>query len=267
MKKFPLSKLLPVFFGVFIFFAANAQRLPNVQQVSLRAPADIKIDGKATEWNNHFQAYNDTTHVYYTIANDDKNLYLTVQASDRGIIRMIMVNGVSFTIDRLRRVKKDLFNNYYPSITYPTREKENGTYGYGVYVDSSETKLRMDSFAMAYNRHLAADSKYIRVTGIRTLAELTLINNRGGIKVASMFDNKMVYTYELAIDLSLLGLDAAKSEKFDYNIAIGEGHISEFSRAQGARIISVSYTAQPNDPYNPHGYIPADFWGEYTLAK
>ncbi len=42
----------------------SIRKLPNVQQVSLRAPANINIDGKTTEWNNRFQAYNDTTHVY-----------------------------------------------------------------------------------------------------------------------------------------------------------------------------------------------------------
>ena len=35
---------------------AKAQKLPNVQQNSVRAPYNIKIDGKATEWE--FRAHN-----------------------------------------------------------------------------------------------------------------------------------------------------------------------------------------------------------------
>ena len=59
--------------------AAHPQKLPNLQTTSLRAPASIKIDGKTTEWNNRFQAYNKATEVSYTIANDKDKLYLVIQ--------------------------------------------------------------------------------------------------------------------------------------------------------------------------------------------
>ncbi len=268
MKKFQLPKLLPVLLSGIIFFTANAQKLPNVQQTSLRAPADLKIDGKANEWNNRFQAYNDTTHVYYTVANDDKNLYLTLQASDPAIINMILTGGVTFSINRAgEKELADAANITYPDLkdaTYPTLKKENM-----MSINFSDIKVRQDSFAMANNSQLAARSKYISVNGINSLAELTSINNRDGIKAVSLFDNKMVYTYELAVDLSLLGLDMAKPERFAYNIAVGEGRYNPIVFFAGARPIHISYTPfhRPPSPDNPHGYIPADFWGEYTLAK
>ena len=55
-----MKKILSILFAV-ITFTATAQKLPNVQATSLRAPANIKIDGKATEWNDKFQAYNHST--------------------------------------------------------------------------------------------------------------------------------------------------------------------------------------------------------------
>ena len=58
---------------------ANAQKLPNVQQASLRAPENVKVDGKPTEWGDKLQAYNKATDVFYTIANDYNNLYLIIQ--------------------------------------------------------------------------------------------------------------------------------------------------------------------------------------------
>ena len=47
-----------VFCAILFVLSANAQKLPNTQETSLRAPANLKVDGKPTEWNNQFQAYN-----------------------------------------------------------------------------------------------------------------------------------------------------------------------------------------------------------------
>jgi len=282
MKKFSLSKLLPVFLLVFIFFTANAQKLPAVQQISLRAPAEIQVDGKATEWNNRFQAYNDSTHFYYTIANDDKNLYLTVQASDPAIINMIVWGGITLSINKAGKkdfeeaatiTYPDLKDANYPALAKndPKLLKEMATV-----VNFSDKKARPDSLAMAGNSLLTARSKFIWVNGIRRLAELTSVNNQKGIKAVSMFDNKMVYIYELAVDLSLLGLNAAKPEKFAYNIAEGIPHQILMGKIIGNIFLSASrgpiYASftpshRPPSPDNPHGYEPADFWGEYTLAK
>jgi hypothetical protein len=74
-------------------FTAKAQKLPNKQEVSLRIPADMKIDGNAKEWNNKFQAYNKLTNIFYTLSNDDKNLYLVIQATDPIIIEKMIRGG------------------------------------------------------------------------------------------------------------------------------------------------------------------------------
>ena len=93
--------------------AAHPQKLLNVQTTSLRAPANVKIDGKATEWNNQLQAHNKSTGIYYTIANDDKNLYLAIKATDKEVIKRIVNNTFSFAINKLGDGKKTL------SITLP----------------------------------------------------------------------------------------------------------------------------------------------------
>src|SRR5476651_1199450 len=99
MKKFgPVLSVLCLF--LFTCIQVDAQKLPNVQQTSLRAPANIKIDGKTTEWDNQFQAYNRATDVFYTLSNDDSNLYLIIQATDEDIIRKIINGHVSFTISK-----------------------------------------------------------------------------------------------------------------------------------------------------------------------
>jgi len=266
MKKFPAANLLPVFLLVVIFFTANAQKLPNVQQISVRAPVNIKIDGNADEWDNKFQAYNKATDIYYTLANNDKILYLTIQTPDRVIMTKIMFGGLVFAINRSG--KKDLKETV--NITYPAFEKGKQNMVYIVY---NETKARPDSFAMVNNSQLAAKSKFIRVTGIKGIDTLISVYNQDGIKAVSSFDNKMVYTYELAVDLSLLGLNVAKPEKFAYNIALpGLRPVTEELNKHGI-LLYYSFTPAAHsvsNPDNPHGYrvdVPTDFWGEYTLAE
>ena len=85
--------LLVGWFIISASFAANAQGLPKVQQESIYAPANIKIDGKALEWGDKFQAYNVSNHLFYTLSNDDKNLYLIVFATDNATSSKIIYGG------------------------------------------------------------------------------------------------------------------------------------------------------------------------------
>ena len=41
---------------------------------------NLKIDGKANEWGESFAASNKRTSLLYSLANDDKNLYLVIKA-------------------------------------------------------------------------------------------------------------------------------------------------------------------------------------------
>lgn len=66
------------------FINVTAQKLPNIQQAGLKAPENIKIDGKATEWGK-FNAFNGATDVFYSIANNEKHLYLIVQTTSYNI--------------------------------------------------------------------------------------------------------------------------------------------------------------------------------------
>src|SRR5471030_539366 len=58
-----------------IMIPDEAKKLPDIQPTDLYAPSNIKIDGKTTEWEDKFQAYNRATDVFYTVANDNNNFY------------------------------------------------------------------------------------------------------------------------------------------------------------------------------------------------
>jgi hypothetical protein len=76
-----------------------AQKLSNIQSGSLSIPSSIKIDGQATEWGNKFQAYNHSTDIFYSVANNDKFFYVIIQATDADIMKKIIRGGITVSIN------------------------------------------------------------------------------------------------------------------------------------------------------------------------
>src|ERR1700742_4496861 len=152
-----------------ICLSASAQKLPTTQKASLRAPSNTKIDGKATEWDNKFQAYNNATNVFYTLSNDDNNLYLTVQADEQSVINKILRGGITLTIQKSgKKTDKDGM-----SITYPvfgTDRPRINFRGMPQIVSGSPVSVKQaDSFMYANNKLLAEKSKNIIIRGIKDI--------------------------------------------------------------------------------------------------
>ncbi len=70
-----INKVSLVLLATASVLSAQAQKLPNIQEASVWAPANVKVDARLTDWGEQLQAYNKTVGVNYTLANDDKNLY------------------------------------------------------------------------------------------------------------------------------------------------------------------------------------------------
>src|SRR5471030_1710537 len=81
----------------------HSQKLPKVQQESVYAPVNIKIDGTAAEWSYKYKAFDLKNNIFYTISNDDKNLYLIVHTSEPNTINKIYCGGISFIITSANR--------------------------------------------------------------------------------------------------------------------------------------------------------------------
>jgi hypothetical protein len=266
-----------------------AQKLPNKQEVSLHAPSNIKIDGKTTEWNNQFQAYNHATDIFYTVSNDDNNLYLTVQATEPEIINKIIGGGITFVVQKSgKKNDKDGV-----SITYPIFDKKNRPYlrngvaglqrvisdgGGDVRIfksggDIKPVKIQSDSAMKVNNKRLGDNSKFIGVTGIKDLDTLISVYNTDGIKAAEAFDTQMAYTYELSVNLNKLGLTVSDAQKIAYHLTINTssrfGDIKIEIRGVGGGAPSPEMEATMAKMNTALGAPSAstDFWGEYTLAK
>jgi len=257
-----------------IFCNANAQKLPNLQQTSLRAPANVKIDAKADEWGG-FKAFNNATEVFYNIANDDKKLYLIIHTdqsiiSNRAVIggiRLLVQTNGSKSIQGAKGIKFPFFEKGF-RIVFPVKK-----------VGEVNTPAQGDSIMKVYNQRIASNVKWIYTKGISGVDSLVSVYNDKGIQAAGAYDQNRGYTCEIAIDLALLGITADAANKFSYNITIN-AEPNKFSMPGGIKLISGTNadgtkmddtqfaTFSANfDKQNNITYATTDFWGEYTLAK
>lgn len=239
----------------------HAQKLPNVQKESVRAPANIKIDGKATEWDNKFKAQNSATELFYTISNDDENLYIIMQTKLRDIAGKIMHGGISVNINPTLGKKSDA----QVSVTYPSLDRAGvssltnmiGLTDKGnVDATPGGQLVTLDEL----NKAIDSKAKLIGLSGIKTINTTEIpIYNENGIQVAARFDENFAYTYELAIPLKYLSLPDNGANPFSYQVKVNEPKI--FTKFDG------NMPSRPPPPMARTAAATTDFWGEYTLAK
>lgn len=258
--------------------AVQAQKLPNKQEMGLRAPANVKIDGKVTEWEP-FQAFNHSTEIYYTVSNDDDNLYLAVHVVEPMVIGKVMGGGITMVIQR--GDKKDDKDGI--SINYPVLDQTNRQ-NY-ILKRKNETPLpdniaqkAGDSVMALNNSRFMTVAKTIKVKGIAGLDSLISIYNDDGIKAAGSFNNKKEFVCEMSIALKHLGMSVKDASKFNYHILLNTG-----SNKYTASALKVFSIRSPNGDLAPQSevddvnaklsatmqavYATTDFWGDYTLAK
>lgn len=259
--KLYLKNTLIIFLLSTISIMANAQKLPNTQQTSVLTPANIKIDGKATEWGDKFQAYNKATGIYYTLCNDDANLYLTIQATIPDVIKKILNGGITLTISKAG--KKD--DKGAPSITYPVSAAGNKV---SINLRNKPTGNGADSLMNIKNKEMSTKYKTIRTSGIKELDTIISVYNTENMKVAERFDNNLYYTYELAVPLKYLEIMKDNPVKFAYHIKINEVEQSGITmlnqNSTDGRQRLMAIRVGPNAVV---GQPATDFWAEYTLAK
>ncbi|MDB4925281.1 hypothetical protein [Mucilaginibacter sp.] len=221
-KHLPLAILM-----VFCFAKIFAQsKLKEVQTNSLWAATTVKVDGNLTEWKNDFQAYNKSTKLYYTLANDAKYLYLVIQSSDATNNAKIAAGGITFTINTADKKKdKDAFTLTYPVINRANGRGQRGQRGGGfgggrnggVALSDSAIKAAAD---LQHQQFIAA-SKEIKVFGFKDITDsLISIYNEYSIKASIGYDVQGNFTYEMAVPLKALELSADAPKEFAYNLKL-----------------------------------------------
>jgi len=252
----------------------------------VRAPDNIKIDGKVTEWSDKFQAYSNADRVFYTISNDDKKLYVTIQTAGPHANDKIFIGGITFTIShaterRERERSPDNVSIRFPML-YPNSIEvllaDNNQYTQLIN-DTVANKTKIETLIAAANKQIMHSSKEIQVIGVTGITDpLISVYNSQGILAAGQFNNKMYYTCELAIPLKYLGLSVDDAVKFSYNIRLNGAPDNSIAMITSSDItiaqVGNTHPAIPlmerigtPDPDYLYTHNPTDFWGEYTLAK
>ncbi len=243
---------------------AQAQKLPAIQTTSVRAPKDIKIDGKPTEWPR-FEAFSNTTDFSYTISNDNKNIYLAVQATYHGTIAKIVANGITFTIKN-----NDKNSNIIPfAITYPYLLNNPGNVSSTLRKNQTLTESQLSRL----NAGITAPIKEIPLTGAKGINDASIsIYNEFGIKANGLVDVQKAYTCEIAIPIKYLEQIIDANGKFSYRLQVnGEKASSQSGNAVAVVGYSLNSSAAPinRDYRDSYEYVtsPTHFDGVYTLAK
>ena len=243
----------------------SAQKLPNKQQGSLKAPSAIKIDGKATEWA--FKAYNVATDVFYIMAHDNDNIYLVIKAADESSVRKIISSGITFSINSPTK-KTDATGAAvtYPLFSYKNKPNIN-------FLVNSAPADSADYLVAANNKQLTSMSKFVRVSGIKDVDTLLSVYNTDGISVASSFDKEAAYTYELAISRKHIAPFIDAEGRFFYTVIVKGLQMDdmpgiEVKRNGGGVITEVNIKKDLYRPNLSQGInLDTDFSGEYILSK
>lgn len=262
-------KLLLLLLAIAGTLTTTAQKLPNKQETPLFAPAKVKIDGKTTEWGAQFQAYNKATELFYTIANDNENLYLTVQATESLIARKIIAGGLTLTLSSLDKTK----NTEKVNITYPVFDGKNPPkINLGTKTDDFD-QLDYDIFIYELNTEFVKKAKEIKLSGISAINDtLISVYNEHKIKAVGAFNDKKYYTYELVLPLKYIQPVIGAQSNFNYTITLNGSDRVEGARIEylnggsGVRITSNTNSA-PSMADMKFMSAPTNFSEEYTLAK
>jgi hypothetical protein len=273
-------KLFYAFFLLIICGDLNsfAQKLPDVQSGSILAPKTLRIDGRNLEWSN-FSAENKRTGIYYTVANDEKNIYFILKATSSETITKVFAGGISFSINiKSKKREEDAYTITYPVIVRNNVGRQgfgggNNRQGQGMRMNrNDQTDVQRDSIILEQRKTQLASIKEIKVKGFTQIADsLISIYNEYGIKAVAKMDEQKAYFCEVAIPLSMLAINIDDKKEIAYQIKL--------NGRQGG-----NFAVRPNaggfgGGNNRGGFggggnmaqqdlmMATDFWGKYVIQK
>lgn len=249
-----LKTLLTTLVFAGLCLTSQAQKLKAVQEGNMRVPSNIRIDGKLTEWDDTFKAYNNTTDIFYTVSNDDNNLYLVIKAGTQWIGNKVLAGGINFAINTADKKKeKEAYTVVFPlidmsSIRDQMAQRRISSNGNSVTVTSVPAGGGGGGMAAMRMGNGPMDSTAIammRKRALQTVREIKLINfsqtelpdsvisiyNEYGFKAAVDFDGKGMLTCEMAIPLKYLHLTTDDPKEFMYNIKLNGLNLSSIMPA------------------------------------
>lgn len=268
---------------------AQAQKVNELQEVSIFAPPALKIDGKNLEWKDSDFSVNKRTGLSYIISNDDKNLYLIIKSTDVQNNSKILAGGITFSVNPDGKKKeKESIALTYPITANPFRQGGGRRavtmaampMGGGARPDPKQR----DSAMVARQKTQLATAKEIKLKGFKNTTDtLVSIYNEYSIKAFANIDKDNAFFYEVAIPLEAFGISVDAAKEFAYNIKLNGLQLPGFDgggfgggrggRGGGGGGGGGNFGGGGGGGGGRGGFnfqdmmSPTDFWGKYTLAK
>jgi hypothetical protein len=124
------------------------------------------------------------------------------------------------------------------------------------------------------NKILKDRHRFIKAEGVEGVDTLVSVYNENGIQAAELFDNNRVYTLEMAVKLTLMGLSINKGTKVSYKIKVNP--VEGFFNPDGREVFEEGMQITPEQLAKLRADVQlraakmfggTEFTGEYTLAK
>lgn len=254
------EKQLPLLFYFAILcyaFDIKAQKMDQIQNGSLWLNG-FKADGDLADWPKPMKAYNHKMKMSYSIANDDKFLYLAVSTNRT---EKIFYGGLSYIIKRADGTEGEIIFPYNP-LGDPGRRE---FYSRGIPVSTETCNLIevfnvspiTDSVISIYNEHAIQ-------AGIKTAMKESKIYGEG----------ETFLECEMAIPLNILGISPAEYKQLNYTLRMK-------GRKEGGTFVKHISSTQSKGRMRPHismaehvadyekevdAWTPVELSGEYVLS-
>ncbi|MES2274375.1 MAG: hypothetical protein V4592_00015 [Bacteroidota bacterium] len=239
----------------------SAQKLPSEQKDGLYAPAKMKIDGKATEWGDKFSAHNNAVGLFYSMANDDDNLYLIMRTDQYSAVKKAFYSGITLLIKSHDKSSKS------PDIkmTYPLVAMTDHT---EIVLPLYDKQGNMDSIVTAVNGWIGKAAKKIAIAGFTDITEPDVsVYNDLGLKAAAMIDVNRAATFELQLPLKYIRHLLGANLSFDYSITVNGLQMRPNTIIIGGSSIDNNGSHAPSaEPVNDM-FTPTYLKASYTLVK
>ncbi|MCJ8212093.1 hypothetical protein MUY27_20415 [Mucilaginibacter sp. RS28] len=186
-------------------------------------PAGISIDGSLKDWGDSLRYYNEDKKLYYSLANDQENLYMAMRVNDLTEQRRILAAGLTLGVNPKGK-KKETY-----SITFPVGETGNAPFGDihrrndgGDGKDGADNRPSPDADAREeMMRARLTKLRNIKVTGFPDIeSEVITTANTYGIKTAIDIDKDGYLVYEAAIPLKFFHAEINDKNEWAFNFKI-----------------------------------------------
>lgn len=204
----------------FVLYAFSATAQKDAKQYMAKAPANVSIDGKLTEWGDSLALYDIKSKLNYTIASDDTDLYVIAYVADKPTKRKIMAAGITISVNPEGKKHKTY------SMTYPVPDGSAIFKPHSASDDDEEDEVQKPSLLQ---------STSIKVAGFKDVeSDVITTSNTYGFKAAVKFDDKHNLVYEAAIPIKMLYLKKGKNDELEINIQINAVERPDKGSEQGS---------------------------------